>query len=232
MALLLLILTAGGAGAVEIEGEWELRQLGVVVESRLAEKSDINDSDIRIGETLALALNETKEKGTTIVIDRSDRMLQMDSMRWGYHMHEGRVRVEEEGERLDFIFSKLGDALIATIIISGQSSLNQVMIFEAIPGKNAAIGPFDGGSGGNDVSRLRLEGSRFVNSSNDIIMEFRSNKVKITVMGQTAGTFEYEQEGNYVYVNDPNAGMVEYEIVDKNTLSTDHYGLTGDYHRE
>lgn len=232
MMPLLLLVAAGGAEAVEIEGEWELHQIAMAVDSRIAEESDTSDADIMIGETLAVALSEDGGR-STLVIDRSEKTLQMDGTTWDYSLHSGRLRIEDGGDVIEFIFTETGNAVMATVNISGQRSLNQVMIFEAIPGEDAAVLPSDSRNGtAKEAPGFTLEGSRFVNSSNDITMEFRSSRVKITIMGQTAGAFKYEREGSYVYVHDPNAGTVEYEIVDRNTISTDHYGLAGEYHRD
>ncbi len=221
-------------GAEEVEGEWTLVPLTMAVETVDADELLGEAERLRSGPNLTLGA-PLEETTLLLTVDREAGTLALFGDSLSYHMDGDRFVAEEDGNRIEFLFTPIGDAVLCEIVYRWPQ-FHAVLIAEAVPGPDAVVVPF-GAGGSSDRTAPRgetgaLAGSRFVHTSGDIALEFRESRVRISMMGQDAGAFPYQVEGEFIYIDDPSAGTVEFERIDNDTLYCEAMGLIGFYERE
>jgi hypothetical protein len=219
--LFLAVVLVYGIPALDIEGEWEFHSAVVAVERSIADEMGA-PGDPMI-EQHSLLYYDGEGESVVFTITPETRTLLWDGDPLPYRRVGDAYTAESPEGRFELLFTALGDEIFCQINFSSDYG-RYILVGEIRKPGEAAIG--------RGTIPLELAGKRFVNSSSDIALEFRETMVKISIIGVQSGSFKYEVEGDYIYIFDPDAGAVEFEIVEEDTLYTDEYGLAGYYDLE
>ena len=221
IALLLIAVSIYYIPALDIEGQWEFHSAFVAIERSIAKEMGLGDEALIEQNSLLYYDGEGESVVFSIIPETNTLIWQGEKVT--YRRKGDAYSAQPDDGSLELLFSTLGEEIFCQI--NYRSDYGRYILVGEIrkPGE-----PSKGGSN----TSLDLAGKRFVNSSLDVELEFRETMVNISLMGMQAGSFKYEQEGNYIYIFDPDKGAIEFEIVEDNRLYTDAYGLSGYYNRE
>jgi len=219
--------------AVKVKGEWELIHLSTIFMNEYANEKDLENEKLKMGDQLALLLAEDTDNRPKIIVAPEEETIELPREKLDYTMKGDHYVLSKNQDSMEIQFVEIGDRVLCLIIYRIPNNPEYMQILEAIPKEGAeVVSKLDSSKEESKESEdFILSGSSFVNKSKDIVMKFREKRVVFKIMGMQTGAYTFERQGNYIYVNDPEKGTVEFKIVNKNTLICDQYGLEGSYNR-
>ncbi len=219
--LFLVIFIMPVISALDMEGQWEFHSAVVAIERSIADEMGVPGGALI--EQHSLLYYNGEGESVVFTIKPETRTLVWDGEPVPYRRKGDAYAAETDDGSFELLFTELGDEIFCQINYSSDYG-RYILVGEVRKPGEARIG--------RGKIPLELAGKRFVNSSSDIVLEFRESMVKISLKGVQSESFKYEQEGDYIYIYDPDSGAVEFEIVEEDTLYTDEYGLAGYYDLE
>ena len=216
-------------GALDLRGEWALRPLAGLIETESPVVTS-GDLDEFLVEGDVLAFFDLFHESFVIDVNAERKIVTLSGEAFRYTTENGRMRIEADADDfMDFTFIRVGSAVMCVISLS-EDGMPYAMLFEAVPGPGATID----GAAPDAQRRIGADifpGSRFENRATGIAFEFRGNRVAVFLDGRQTGVFPYEYDDGYLYIDDPQHGEVEFEIINDETIYTAQRGLRGEYER-